>query len=253
MSDGNDKLTAVRWLIQTFADVDSADEWLAPRERTTLGALHRPKRHQDWRLGRWTVKQAFAGLGLCSPTDMKGLAGIEVGTEESGAPFVTIEGRPVPWPISISHSHGRALCAIGPAGSAVGCDIERVEPRDDDFTREWCSASERDALARAGQQERHLTVTLLWSAKESALKALRTGLTVSTQALSVAVDIDRSDDWSALGVHGPGVHHPMFGWWRRDVSDLITVVTMPALGRPIALTSRPLATMRVAERAVAGY
>lgn len=229
-------LTAVHWLIQAASDVDEVDGWLAMEERETLASLRSEKRQRDWRLGRWTVKQALARLTAGSGRSAGGLAGFVVATRETGAPYVSVEGLAAPWAMSISHSHGRGLCVFGPAGSSVGCDLERVEPRTEDFAREWFTPSEQEAISRAPAEERDQMVTLIWSAKESALKAIGAGLTIFTHHVTVTLDDPRPDrEWSALFVNRTGEQRAMLGWWRRDAGDLITVVTSPAEGPPLRL------------------
>src|SRR5512144_112149 len=117
----------VYWLMQSAADVTPDDEWLAPAERDALARLRSPKRKRDWRLGRWTAKQALARLHAGRASAVPHLADLIVGTQPNGAPRPSLNGSAFPWPLSISHSHDRAICAIGPAGAAAGCDLERVE------------------------------------------------------------------------------------------------------------------------------
>jgi phosphopantetheinyl transferase len=230
------ELAAVFWLIQRSADVPPDDEWLAPTERETLAALRSVKRRRDWRLGRWTVKQALVELARGSAISIRDPAHVIIRTYPSGAPYCCVNGCAVPWSISISHSHDRGLCAIAPAATAVGCDIEREEPRIDGFTREWFTRSEQDVIARTDAKERHRTVTLFWSAKESALKVIGAGLTMSTHDVTVTADDPRlEDEWSSLSVTRRDEAEAMRGWWRRDGGDVITIVTAPALGRPFAL------------------
>ncbi len=234
-------LTAVYWVIQTIADVPSDDDWLSPAEGAVLASLRFAPRRRDWRLGRWTAKQALVRSRLIGWREGRGLGDLIVVANANGAPYSVLSGRAAPWPISISHSHGRGLCAIAPANMAIGCDLERVERRTDDFTREWFTPPEQDAIARSDPARRDELVTLLWSAKESALKAIGTGLTIATVDLTVAVDRPRPDaNWNPIRVDRRGGPAPMFGWWTRDASDVITVVTAPASGRPVAAShSRP--------------
>jgi 4'-phosphopantetheinyl transferase len=143
----------------------------------------------------------------------------------------------VPWPISISHSNGRALCAIALPYRAIGCDLERVEPRTDEFTREWFTPPEQDVIAQCDPARRDELVTLLWSAKESALKALGTGLTTATVDLTVnVVRVTPDAKWNPLRVNRVGGRDPMFGWWSRDGADVMTVVTAPASEPPVPVS-----------------
>lgn len=230
---------AVHWLIQTIDDVPLDDTWLAPSERQKLATLASHKRRRDWRLGRWTAKQAVARFAAGTACVVGDLADLVVGSLTSGAACCSMAGHSFPWTISISHSHGRGLCAIGSGGTPLGCDLERVERRVEEFPAEWFTYSEQDAIARARATDRDLLVTLVWSAKESALKALGLGLTITTQALTVRmVDPEPSAEWSALYVQLVDTPEPLFGWWRRDGEDLLTVVTASALPPPVSLADR---------------
>ncbi|MBW2526854.1 MAG: phosphopantetheinyl transferase, partial [Deltaproteobacteria bacterium] len=86
-----------------MGEVPAGDEWLGPDEARVAGALRFPKRRGDWRLGRWTAKRAAAASGWAVPPDAQILAAAD------GAPQVVSSGAPLPWSISISHSHGLAI------------------------------------------------------------------------------------------------------------------------------------------------
>jgi hypothetical protein len=73
------------WLTQTEADVPGSDDWLSPGEQVRLEAMRFPKRRGDWRLGRWTAKQAIAAF-LKLPADEHAFARIEVRAADCGAP-----------------------------------------------------------------------------------------------------------------------------------------------------------------------
>ena len=50
----------IYWLEQTEADVPAGEEWLSPSEALRSNAIPFAKRRNDWRLGRWTAKSAWA-------------------------------------------------------------------------------------------------------------------------------------------------------------------------------------------------
>lgn len=100
-------------------------------------------------------------------------AEVEIRAAPDGAPQVLLGGRPARLAVSLSHRAGLALCAVAPAATALGCDLEVVEPRGDAFVADYLTAAERALVERAGPADRALAVALVWSAKESALKALR--------------------------------------------------------------------------------
>lgn len=190
-----------RYLLASAADVPAHDEWLAPLERVRLSQLRIAKRRADWRLGRWVAKQAVAAALGCDPVRVAIIA------SESGAPLALRDGVPAPVALSLSHADGRGLCAVAPSGAAVGCDLERVAPRSPAFVRDYFVAAEQQ---RIGADDR--LATLLWCAKEAALKALGDGLRRDPREAEVTLAADdthltvtcagrRFDAWS-FGVDG---------------------------------------------------
>ena len=221
----------VFWLEQPAAEVPEDDLWLAAAERSRLSGLRVPKRRSEWRLGRWTAKRALAGtLGPLA------LAAIEIRAAPSGAPEAFVDGRRAPLAISLSHREGLALCAVAPEGAALGCDLEVVEPRSFAFVADYFTTEEQALTARAA--DRWQTVALLWSAKESALKAIRAGLRLDTRRVSAAA---RCAPWGA--VWHPlevriGVARVFQGWWRREGDLIRTVVADPPPSSPTAIAVR---------------
>jgi 4'-phosphopantetheinyl transferase len=215
----------VCWLEQSASDVPSGDWWLSEGERARLNGLQIPKRRADWRLGRWTAKQA-AALYLNLPRTERVLAGIELRPAPSGSPEVFLHGRAAPMQLSLSHSLGVGLCVVAPAGAELGCDVETVEPRCPVFLVDYFTDEERELVARTPVDRRDQVVTLLWSVKESALKALGCGLRSDTRSVNVApADFlqTHGDNWvpvSAAHVSGKN----FFGWWRASRDLVRTIV-----------------------------
>jgi len=48
------------WLSQEMNDLPKADDWLSESEKKVLASFRFPKRRNDWKLGRWTVKRAVS-------------------------------------------------------------------------------------------------------------------------------------------------------------------------------------------------
>jgi 4'-phosphopantetheinyl transferase len=244
----------VYWLEQREADVPADNQWFSAGEVERLNAMRFPKRQADWRLGRWTAKRALS-FYLNALGDRQSLASIEIRPAASGAPAVYIANRPAAAAISLSHCSGNALCAIAPLGTALGCDLELVEPRSDAFIADYFTAEEQGLAAQASAADRTCLVNLLWSAKESALKALHQGLRLDTRSVTVSLPEDTTTPKSveetraanpnpALG-QCCSVWHPLEvrcaggeafrGWWQQTGSLLRTLVAAPAPSSPIAL------------------
>ena len=224
-----------RWLLESADRVPAERSWLSAREKEDLAGLRFAKRRRDWLVGRWAAKQALAALFELEPTPAA-LARFAIHNDSEGAPFADRDGRPLDRRVSISHRDGLGLCAVAPPGFAIGCDLELVEPRSDAFVSDWFDDFER-AWVAAG--DTHARTALVWSAKESALKALGTGLRRDTRELRVEPGSATSPaTWSPLRVRvaGDGV---LAGWWRVHRSRMITLVARPDLAEPAALRPVP--------------
>lgn len=223
MRDGD--LIAVGWLLAAAREVPEDDGWLGPAERLTLGTLRFPGRRETWRLGRWTARQAIAAY-------LGGVPGsIEIRNAADGAPEALLDGEPAPVAISFSHRAGRAACAVAPAGTALGCDIELVEPRSDGFVRDFFTAAERQRVEQADPQERPLLANLIWSAKESVLKAQRTGLRADSRSVEISLPPGGGAEWTPF-LAVAGARRTFHGWWRRLDDLVITVAADPAPEAP---------------------
>ena len=271
----------VYWLEQTEADLPKGgtgvppvdghaqdgpatrpeSEWLGAKERVQLNAMRFAKRRADWQLGRWTAKHAVAAC-LQLPADLPSLASIEVRPGPSGAPETFLGNKCAPVTISLSHRAGRAVCAVATYGSALGCDLEVIEPHSDAFIADYFATEEQALVARAAPAERPWLVTLLWSAKESALKALHVGLRLDTRCVIVTLlgaeqiqseegkvcvpeestrnsgfaarQPDAANGWLPLRVRN--IHDQTFlGWWQQTGNLFRTIVAAPPPVRPLFL------------------
>jgi 4'-phosphopantetheinyl transferase len=228
----------VYWLEQTEAEVPEENEWLSKSELIFFNRLRFAHRRADWRLGRWTAKQAVAArLNLVSfPT---ALAKIEIVPAPSGAPEVFVDSKLAAVRISLSHRNHRAICALGPGTFELGCDLELIEPRSDAFLSDYFTVEEQALVAAKPATDRPQLLALLWSAKESALKALRLGLRLDTRSVIVGL-LDWSFDvngWHPLQVRHAG-GRIFRGWWQAADNMVQTVVASPPPGRPISLALR---------------
>lgn len=249
----------VFWLEQDVAEVPEQDNWLSATELVRLSGFHVPKRRQDWRLGRWTAKQAVAAY-LKLPSEPSTLAAIEIRPDANGAPEAFFGGQPAPVSISLSHRDGRAACAVAPCASTLGCDLEVVESRSDAFVSDYFSAAEQQLISRASAAERFRLLALSWSAKESVLKALRTGLRMDVRCVSVSFGEDFSmpdcngiladDDCRAIPAWRPFIaQHPegsFHGWWQSGGNFVRTFVSAPQCGPPITLQTGPVVSTSLA-------
>jgi hypothetical protein len=194
---------------------------------------------------------------------------MEILQAKDGAPDVFVGGYAAAVTISLSHSSGMAICAVAPPNTHLGCDVELVEPRSHEFVTDYFTAEEQAEVARASEERRDQVVTLFWSAKESALKALRAGLRLDTRS----VIVDNQDpslnhtQWSPLRVRyvgdlsqksvSPKDHLPLHllpqdfdnedryrgeqvfdGWWQATNNVVRTMVASPRPDSPTLLAAR---------------
>jgi 4'-phosphopantetheinyl transferase len=207
----------IRWFDESEAGVPSHDHWLSSNEIQWQSGFRFPKRRNEWRLGRWIAKCAVAASIDHSPA----FSEIEVRPSPCGAPEVSYAGAPLPVSISISHRAGRACCALANGSLSIGCDLEVVEPRSPAFLSDYFTPEEECFLNQFPHVEQSRVATLLWSAKESALKALRTGLRADTRSVSVHMRGTGRPDWQPYTArHAGGV---LYGWWCSVGQELRTV------------------------------
>ncbi len=230
-----------------LASVPGDDAWLTPAEAAILDRFRVTKRAADWRLGRWVVKEAVASALEVRASGAAGSEGehrvrpatseIEILARPGGGPRVRIL-LPGDWPplsVSLSHSAGIGFAAAAAGTLRIGCDVEKIAPRSEGFVSDYFTAEEAAWIRAGGDErapapERHLRANLLWSAKESALKALGEGLRKDTRSVVVEVEgMDAEgfewagDAWRPLRVTSAAGER-FAGWWRVADGLVWTVV-----------------------------
>jgi 4'-phosphopantetheinyl transferase len=201
------------------------------------------KRRTEYLVRRWTAKHAVAAeVGL--PVDTVSLARIEVRNAATGAPEVWVDGRLAGLGVSLTDRAGWAVCLVSGEPQAVGCDLELVEPRSPAFVRDFLTEAEQRLVQAAGSDvDRQVVANLIWSAKESALKVLRTGLRRDTRSVEVRLPAAAPGPgaWSTLAVRTvQGREFP--GWWCRHGAFLLTVAYEAAAPAPVSIEDPPALT-----------
>ncbi len=215
------------WLDARQEDLPRVDAWLTEAERDVLSRLRVPKRRGDWLLGRWVAKRALV-LSGAAETERE----IAILASASGAPDAFVLGRPADVSLSLTHSHGMAVAALGPSDVRVGVDLEAVEERTPGFLGDWFTEAEQVFVAGAGAGESALAATVVWSAKESVMKALREGLRIPPKAVEVSPERGPADgSWRPFAARGPG-EEGWHGWWRAEAGFVLCAVASPASGPP---------------------
>lgn len=217
------------WLARGEAGLPAGDAWLSAAERERAAGMRFSKRRTEFLVARWTAKQA---LSLVHPGPGPAPERFEVRHHSTGAPEAYLDGAPLDIGISLTDRAGWAVCLLG--HGRIGCDLELVEPRGEAFVRDYFTPAERRFI---GHDD--LRANLLWSAKESALKVLRTGLRRDTRSVEVsAADAPDPGRWAPLSV--TAVEGAVFpGWWARYGAFLLTVASEREIPPPEALERPP--------------
>jgi hypothetical protein len=125
----------------------------------------------------------------------------------------------------------------------LGCDVEEVTTRSEAFLRDYLTESEWSWVGAAGE-DRVRRAMVVWSAKESALKALGEGLRLDTRAVEVTVPAwiaDEPTPWLPLSVRTPdGEFFP--GLWCPAGDFVWTIVAERSVLSPVELPP-PLVSM----------
>jgi 4'-phosphopantetheinyl transferase len=229
----------VRFLTLGGDDVPTGDAWLAGSEREVVARFRVDKRRADWRLGRWTAKRLLVPcLDLERAPDT--FPRITISPADDGAPEAYLDGQSLDLVLSISHSAGLAAAAIAPAGTALGCDLERIRSLRPATVHDHFTDAERDFVESRIDDERSLLATLVWSAKESALKALRSGMRLDTRDVEVETPFEScAGAWQPLVVHRVSPRRRRFtGWWRTLDGCVRTILGDPAAMLPVSMTEQ---------------
>ncbi|MCA9667566.1 MAG: 4'-phosphopantetheinyl transferase superfamily protein [Myxococcales bacterium] len=214
------------WLCTARTTAPEHATWLGARELAVLAALSKPRRRADWLLGRWVAKHALRAAGVEAE-----LAQLEILADDDGAPVAWLGERCVERALSLSHRAGAAVALAAAPELRVGCDLERIEPRSAAFVRDYFTERERAAADAAPNAA--LVANAIWSAKESALKALRLGLSRDTRSVEVSLSSAADDGrWHALAVDDVEGGARFEGHLRTFDGFVVTLVADAALSPP---------------------
>lgn len=207
------------------ASLENPEGFLSSSELRTFHTFRFTKRRQEWLLGRWTAKfliksiPAYQGY---SPAE------IEILSSEKGAPFFQLPGGgAAPYVLSISHCDRYALCALSSGTDIhIGVDIEKIEARSQTFIKDYFTPREVGLVNSQPFESRDIMSTLIWSAKESMLKALRVGLHWDTRQVEISKVsgmLEKRLRWNELLLADMQQEkRGWFGWWQMYNGYVIT-------------------------------
>ncbi|MFN7037497.1 MAG: 4'-phosphopantetheinyl transferase family protein [Bellilinea sp.] len=199
--------------------------WLSAEEKNFLAQMRFPKRRMEWLSGRWTAKRmllkalpALAGIPM---------AEISIEHHKHGYPLVQVEGQPLLGCLSISHRGEKAAAAYAADDDIfIGIDVEWIEERHPAFLQDYFTVDEIEWVNSVCLEERAARTTLLWSAKEAALKALRLGLAADTRLIEVHPGMEKhGEDWLVLNYRSalPEEGYRLIGWWQQRGNTMLTL------------------------------
>jgi 4'-phosphopantetheinyl transferase len=205
-------------------EIPGTDSWLTAAEADRARGLRFTKRRTEYRLRRWVCKHAVA-TAAGHRCDLESLARIEVANRPTGVPYVLLDGTELELAVSLTDRAGWAVCVVTDGPGGLGCDLELVEPRSAGFVADFLTSAEREYVGSLPGSHRDAAANLIWSAKESALKVLGTGLRRDTRSVEVTVGgADEGPGWAPLAVlTAEGTRLP--GWWRREGDFVVTVAS----------------------------
>jgi len=224
---------SIYWLLQNDEDLPKEDDWLSNNEKLLLGKMKFPKRRGGWRLGRWTAKRLIHSyLKIIAGRDYQ-FAELEVLPAEDGSPQVFIQRKLSPIRISISHRAGAGFCALNRGNNNIGCDLEIIEERSDAFVTDYFTFEEKLKVIVATEENKALIANLIWSAKESVLKALHQGLKSDTR--EVLIDLDNlviKEGWNEIEARSLKFNKDFYGWWQLREKYILTIFSSETTGEP---------------------
>ncbi len=243
--------SSIYWTLVPFDQVpfEQAQAFLSEAEIQRLEEMRFPKRREDWLSGRWAGKRLAQ---VVSPRSDRSLAELEIKNSPAGAPILLESGGSTrPESLSLSHSHRLAFCALVTHPELrIGADLEKIEPRSEAFIADYFTPAEQTLVECTPASLKQTVVTLIWSTKESMLKALGVGLHWDTRKVEVGGIEDlspldlRPRSWHSLRLgDDQDKERRWVGWWpcRRDF-----VITLAGFGpSPDALRSVRLVEKQV--------
>jgi 4'-phosphopantetheinyl transferase len=205
----------IYWHIEDIKQLPAHDNWLTENEIAIQKKLGFAKRKNEWRLGRWTAKNALQKhLSLT-------VSEIEILSKENGAPYVIIRDNAKNPALSISHREQKAIAAFSYQFNDIGCDLEFIERRSNAFINDYFTTDEINFIEK-NLSQKDLLANLIWSAKESVSKVLQLGLNLDTRDINVYnISFFHKNDWCELQIKlNENTFH---GLWKTIANYVLTL------------------------------
>lgn len=218
------KVSTVYWISQDLSTSNGTNDWFSEREKAILEKLRFTKRRSDWRLGRFTAKEMIRRF-LENQNVVVPFKEIEILPEADGSPKVFLKNETALFSISISHSHNRAFCVLNVSNRPIGCDLEYLEPRSENLVNDYFTENEMAFVRTSPPEQKNLATNLIWSSKESVLKALKEGLRLDTRSVNINIDafVPGKIDWQNFTAEIEKSEN-YYGCWKQAGDFVYTIV-----------------------------
>lgn len=127
---------------------------------------------------RGRLLSAAAGYLLSCALQERGLGGVKISEGEHGKPYAEGGG----FYFNLSHSGDIAVCAV--SDGEVGLDVQKIAPVKDGLLTRVCTQSELRYI-RSAEEGTECAFCRLWTVKESLIKQLGAGLSLSPARVEV--------------------------------------------------------------------
>jgi phosphopantetheinyl transferase len=141
-------------------------------------------RTSDFLAGRVALKNALKQYLSKNKIDLLNLGEINIKNFESGQPYIESYEN---LHCSISHSYGLGIGAVAPF--RIGVDIEKIRPHKDSLATYIAEDKELD-LVQDFFHSHTDKITLVWTIKESVMKALGVGFKISPKRVKITKRIN---------------------------------------------------------------
>jgi phosphopantetheinyl transferase (holo-ACP synthase) len=200
---------------------------LSVAEQAIADGFQVAKRRREWVAGRMVSKKLLISSGLLDDRYGDNLAtDLSVLPRDDRSPAVYHESLTDELKVSLSISHraGLVAAAVVRGSSAVGVDVERIDPRSPALLKHYLTKQEQEWMA--GEQ---LLETVGWAAKEALYKATRGHRGGSPLDVVVGRTVGVGEDWELLKLQERHVPEPFSGTWMRSGRYVVVMVISPLL------------------------
>lgn len=190
-------------------------KYLTVNEITHVNTFKSKKRRDSYIYGRYSMKAASSILCKEVP-----LTNIEITNGVFGYPIININGHGN-ISGSISHCNTCAAAVAFPEKIIMGIDIEEIDRDIKDTVRRVSSKHELSIIYELEDMD-EIGYHILWTAKESLTKCLRTGFTIPIEILEIESITSKNKSFEVLYKN-----FPHFKACTSIINDIVCTITYP--------------------------